>query len=229
MTLEDLPGSAPATGWTGLVVDWFEENGRSFPWRSIQNAYYVLVAEIMLQRTRADQVEPIFQEFVAAGADPSYVLEKGEDYCRGLFGQLGLHWRAPLFLDLNRVLYDEHSGEVPDSMDELLQLPGVGQYAATAVMVFAFGHSMTVVDSNVLRVFRRYFGWDLPDHARRSRKVLALANSMCPNEPGLARKFNWGLLDLGALICTKTNAKHHECPVKASCWFFQREVKGTDV
>lgn len=229
MTSEDLPDDIPVGEWPDLVVEWFQDNGRRFLWRSTQNPYHILVAEIMLQRTKADQVEPVFEEFVAADADPSYVVEMGEDYCQALFGKLGLHWRAPLFLELNQVLHDENAGKVPDSMPELLRLPGVGQYAATAVMVFAFGRPMTVVDSNVLRIFRRFFGWDLPDHARRNRKLLTLANSMCPTTPTAARAFNWGLLDLGALVCTESSPAHHECPVKASCWLFQKEVNGTDV
>lgn len=212
----------PTNALAGCLLPWFETEGRCFPWRNTRVPYSILVAEIMLQRTRAAQVVPVYTEFVAAGLTPADVVSRGPRFADGLFGQLGLAWRARFFYSMNVILAENHGNQVPASRTLLKQLPGVGDYVATAVMVFAHGHRLTVVDSNVLRVFRRYFGREFPDHMRRSNRFLQWASQLCPVDPDDARRFNWALLDLGADICTPSDYRRAQCPLSQDCVAYRR-------
>lgn len=214
---KDLPPASE--GISRNLVRWFERHGRDYPWRRTEDPFRVLCVEVMLQRTRADQVEPVFEEFCERFESPAEVVDAGRETADAIFEQLGLKWRAEYFWKLQRELTDSHGGAVPEDLDSLLALPGVGRYAATATRVFAFGKPETVVDSNVLRVFGRWYGIEFPDHARRSPRVARWANEHTPDEGAAARHFNWGLIDLGGEICTPQNPRCESCPVAEGCWF----------
>lgn len=171
----------------------------------------------MLQRTHAVQVEPVFREFCARFASPSDVLRAGRRVVDGTFRRLGLLWRADQFWKLQTALVRDHGGEVPRSYHELCMLPGVGEYVSTAVLVFGFGERLTVLDSNVLRILGRYFGIEFPDHARRSGRVRRWANLLAPADPEACRRYNWALIDLGALVCTSQVPRHDACPIRDGC------------
>lgn len=213
---EQLP---PSTGDLAKpLISWFNQHGRSYPWRTTTDPFLILSAEIMLQRTRADQVAPVFRRYADRLSKPRDVLDAGRDYVDRIFSGLGLRWRADTFWELHQRLDVDQEGVVPSSYEELKALPGVGPYVATAVRVFSFGASETVVDSNVLRILGRYFGVDFPDHARRSPRVLEWASNLAPRDSVDCRKFNWALIDLGAQVCTPTDPVHDACPIAEECW-----------
>lgn len=199
------------------LIEWFDNNGRSFPWRRPISAYHLLSVELMLQRTHADQVRPVFEGFCEKFASPRDVLSAGRGVVDAMFRRLGLLWRAEMFWKLQIALVQDHAGEIPRSDRELRSLPGVGDYVATAVRVFAFGERLTVLDSNVLRILGRYFGITFPDHARRSRRVRSWADRLAPEDPDACRRYNWALIDLGALICTPRTPRHFSCPIRVGC------------
>lgn len=173
----------------------------------------------MLQRTHARQVEPVFEEFRRRFAGPQHVIEAGRDTVDHLFQQLGLLWRAELFWRLQQTLVTQYGGSVPREDAALRSLPGVGAYVSAAVRTFAFGERHTVLDSNVLRILGRYFGVDFPDHARRSRRVQRWADELAPSDPESCRRYNWALIDLGAMICTPDTPAHDACPIAVGCWY----------
>lgn len=205
--------------FTNRLLSWFDKHGRSFPWRSSRNPYHILAVEIMLQRTRADQVAPVYSNFVSKYDGPEDLLRAGRDAVMHIFERLGLRWRGQLFWDLQHALIARHNGVVPQDQKALLALPGVGPYVSTAVRVFAFGESATVIDSNVLRVLGRYFGISFPDQARRSPRVIAWAGQMAPQDSEQSRRFNWALIDHGATICIPGDPRCYECPLRGQCWY----------
>lgn len=221
---KDLPRPDPSI--TTNLLEWFEENGRRFAWRATEDPFQVLSAELMLQRTRADQVEPVYREFCTRFSSPRDVIDAGPKAVQELFGRLGLLWRAEYFWQLQQQLVSEHGGKVPREYDRLIELPGVGQYAASAVRVFAHGERHTVVDSNVLRLFGRYYGIEFPDHARRSPRVHAWATEHAPEEHNRIRAFNWALIDFAATVCTPRAPGCDSCPFRRGCWYFAHQYAG---
>lgn len=202
---------------TRKLLEWFAAHGRSFPWRSIHDPYHVLCAELMLQRTRASQVVPVFTEFVERFPDPQSFVKAGEEEAVRLFSRLGLNWRAGFFWEFHRTLLNEFEGEVPREHAKLLSLPGVGEYAATAVRVFAFGERDTIVDANVLRIFSRFFGILFPEHLRRNQAFRRWALMFAPEGGTDCRSFNWALIDHGATVCTPQRPKCSVCPLLERC------------
>lgn len=216
----DLP--EPDTNVSDQVIAWFKSNGREFPWRRTRDPWMTLCAELMLQRTRATQVEPVYREFAGSYSGPEDVVKAGLDKVEEIFGRLGLRWRAEYFYSLQEQLVECYNGEVPTREDELRSLPGVGQYGASAVRVFAYGEQETVLDSNVLRIMGRFYGIAFPDHARRSQRVKRWLSQMAPESPSEARSFNWGLIDLGAEVCKPHDPDCVDCPIRGNCWYGQR-------
>ncbi|MGA7306259.1 MAG: hypothetical protein WBW88_15385 [Rhodothermales bacterium] len=221
-----MPLPSPDTGrqLATRLLRWFEKNGRDYPWRRTRNAFHVLSAELMLQRTRADQVEPVWVEFSARFGSPNELLEAGRDAVNGLYSRLGLHWRAAQFWGLCRELVVRYGGEVPSDRERLMRLPGVGQYAAGMTLTTAFRRPTGVADSNILRVYGRYFDLQFSDADRRKKAVLAWAQSLLPSEPDDASRYLLALVDLGALICTPRHPGCNRCPLRHDCAYALRNA-----
>ncbi len=193
------------------LVEWYRANGRSYPWRYKADPWMVLLAEVCLHRTRADQVAGIFQKLIDLCPAPEDLL-KNRDEAEGLLVHLGLNWRVDRLFEMAVELSKRYKGQVPDSYDELMHLPGVGDYVASSVLCFAYGQPTTLIDTNTSRIARRYTGRDdLPTWEQR----LALHNLAKPI--GADSEWNYSLLDLGALVCTATRPRCNVCPIKAGC------------
>jgi A/G-specific adenine glycosylase len=216
------PGSA-AAGARALtfrrrISKWSKANPRKLPWRTARiGAYRVLIAELMLRRTRAAQVAPVFRQFIAmfpnaatlAAADPALVGEA--------VASLGLRWRVPSFVGVARQLRDAYGGRVPRDRASLLLLPGVGDYVSSAVRAFAFGLEAVLVDTNTVRVAARYFGFDHGPETRRNanaRSFVALLHN-----PKNTRASAQALLDFAASVCVARRPHCPECPVRTMCMY----------
>lgn len=221
---KNLPAVKPEL--TTSLLRWYADHGRSFPWRDDVSPYHLLCAEVMLQRTRAESVRSTYERFVEEFSRPIELVEAGRETADSIFEELGLMWRAEHFWKMNRTLVSSYDGDIPESRNELLELPGVGHYVASAVRVFAFGLSETVIDSNVLRVFGRYLGIEFSKSARRSRRVAEWAASLAPEESRACRRFNWALLDHGALVCRARSPRCGKCPLADDCWFYREKSRG---
>jgi len=161
--------------FTALILSWFDKNRRSFPWRTRTDPYQILIAEIMLQRTRADQVEPVYMDFIRRFPDVRKLNRATRKEIGEYFAQLGLFWRTELVKRLARELVERFDGKVPEDRDELLSLPAVGDYIADAVLSFAYGRDIAVVDANVCRVVGRVFGLTAKGEARRDPRFRKVA------------------------------------------------------
>lgn len=199
------------------LLSWFEKNGRSFPWRRTRDPYKILVAEIMLQRTRAEQVVSVYEEFIQRFPDIESLARAGKEEVRKYFSKLGLLWRADLVVDLAKELVTRFGGIVPSEREKLLSLPGVGDYIADAILSFAYGMDIAVVDSNVCRVLSRVFGLEQHGEARRDRRFKELAQRMVPR--GKSREFNWAMIDFASMVCIPRKPKCVACPLKSICTY----------
>ena len=195
------------------LLAWHAKEARSFPWRSASaTPWKILMAEICLHRTRADQVLPIYKQLARIAPTPADLIANAAEV-RKIMRPLGLHWRSRTLITLARVLVRKHHGKVPRSEAELKSLPGIGEYVARAVRSFAFKRSAVILDTNTIRIVGRVRARQQP-HAWQTRLDLYdLAG-----RAGADSSFNYALLDLGALIC-RPKPQCDDCPVRALCDF----------
>jgi A/G-specific adenine glycosylase len=145
------------------LLIWGRENRRTFPWRETRDPWRVLLAEVLLHRTRADQVVPVYLAAVERYPDPAAMARAHLRDLRRLMRPLGLHWRVPLMREMARQILRRHGGRIPPDRQALQALPGVSDYIAGAVCCFAFGMPEPVLDTNTVRVLGRLFGLPVRD------------------------------------------------------------------
>jgi A/G-specific adenine glycosylase len=203
------------------LLAWFEHEGRSFPWRSQSSPYAVLVAEKLLQQTAAiDKLVEVYNRIVNTYPNPKLLADADVSTLEDIIQPLGLGYRAKELHDMANELVLRHNGEVPRDLKKLLGLPGIGDYAARAVLSLAFGEDMPVVDTNIARFLYRMFGLEgsLPSNPARKKDLTKLAGRLIPK--GRAREFNLALLDLCAKICKPSKPECLECPVQMYCAYY---------
>ena len=203
-----------------LLLKWYRKNRRSYVWRQKKDAYSILIAEIMLQRTKANQVEPVYIDFMRRFPDVRELDQATEKEIGEYFGRLGLLWRTGLVKRLAGELVDRFDGGIPEDRDELLSLPAVGDYVADAVLSFARGKDVAVVDANVCRILGRVFGLTSRGEARRNRRFRRVAQELVPS--GRANEFNWAMIDFAALTCTPRHPKCDSCPMNKFCFYYRQ-------
>lgn len=195
----------------GKMLKWGHNNFRNFPWRYSSNKWHCLVAEIMLQRTKAEQVEPVYIEFIKKYIKPQ---EWFDDPNAFTFANLGLPERNRQFLSLNRIIA---GNEIPDNKADLLKLPGVGDYIASAFLSLHLGIRAFLIDSNIVRVYGRFFGLDTNAETRRKKWLIELADRITPKRNH--RSFNYALIDFSRDICKK-RPDCRICTIKRKCNYF---------
>lgn len=193
----------------GAVLAWAASNLRDLPWRAVRDPWHVLVAEVMLQQTQADRVVPKWRAFLADHPTPTSCADAPLGEVLRLWQGLGYPRRARNLHSAAVVVRDVHDGEVPDRLDDLLALPGVGPYTARAVLAFAFEHDVAVVDTNIARVLARVLGRRLT-----ARQVQAAADALVPDGEGWW--WNQALMDVGATRC-RPEPRCEGCPIAANC------------
>jgi A/G-specific adenine glycosylase len=164
---------------------------------------------VLLQRTRATSVASVYQQFVFAFATPSELARAPLQQIEKLLYPLGLRWRAPLIKKLGQAL-DARGGNPPDSLPELITLPGVGPYAAAAYLGFHTRERAVIIDANVVRLLCRLIGYEYDGETRRKQWLLDFADKMTPHQN--VKRYNYGILDFTMQICT-TRPKCEQCPV----------------
>ncbi|WP_448852899.1 A/G-specific adenine glycosylase [Corynebacterium sp. 335C] len=203
------------------VVGWYQRNARPLPWRAPgTTAWGVLVSEVMSQQTPVARVAPRWEEWMERWPEPADLAAAPKSEVLRAWGKLGYPRRALRLAEAAAAIAERHGGEVPDDVDELLALPGIGDYTARAVAAFHYGRPVPVVDVNVRRVLRRHRqGSFLPGVARRA-DMDAVAE-LLPDDgvegDGAAAEFGVGLMELGALVCTARSPECGACPVADDC------------
>jgi len=216
---KEIPDKEKIVTFRNKIIRWFNKNGRRYPWRETKDPFKILIAEMMLQRTKADQVESVYRRFFSKFSSPEDVAVSNMETLNEILFSLGLKWRIKKFKEVSIILVNDFNGKVPKTRESILKLPGVGDYVAGIVLSTAFNKKEWIVDSNVVRVFKRYFGIRTSKEGRRDKHVVEIAKeyASCRN-PG---KANMGILDFAALVCTPSDSKCRICPLSHECASFR--------
>ncbi len=201
------------------LMKWGEKNIRDYPWRFTNDIYKIIVAEVMLQRTGADQVKDIYIEFIKNFPDFKSIVSAGKENIEFEIRQLGLFWRADLLYRMALEVVEKYGGKLPSNKNELLKLPGVGQYIVSAVLCSGYNTPEPVLDTNTVRVIGRIFMLNVTDSSRRNKKFEKIMKYLIDcDDP---RKFFYSIIDFAALICNANNPKCKVCPLNKLCGFYR--------
>lgn len=199
-----------------LLIEWARRAGlRSFPWRKERDRYRLLMAELMLRRTRAANVIDTYERFIEKWpALTDFVAAPAEGIVEVL-QPLGLRWRAANFVALQERLHRSGGRELEEGYEGLLSLPGVGDYVASAVCCFSTDEARPLIDANSVRVISRVFGIPFGPETRRRRPFQEKAHQvLSARDP---RTYNYALLDLAAGVCTIRTPRCEQCPLMSIC------------
>ena len=195
---------------------WYAAHKRRLPWRGSTDPYRIWVSEIMLQQTRVETVVPYYKRWLQRFPTIQHLARATEKTVLRQWEGLGYYARARNLHRTSRIVVSRYAGRLPSEKSELRQLPGIGEYTATAIASIAFGRDEIAFDGNVRRVLARLFAVDERLETAAGRKKLrALVQAHLP--PGKAGDFNQGLMDLGATICLARNPNCVLCPLASLC------------
>ena len=204
---------------SGVLLDWYDRNGRELPWRvrdpdATPDPYRVWLSEIMLQQTVAATVRPYFERFVELWQTVRDLASADDGLVMSEWAGLGYYARARRLLECARIVAFEMDGQFPRDRAALESLPGIGSYTAAAIRAIAFGEPDAVVDGNVKRVVARVHLIE-GEPAAAANLVAKHAASMTPRErPG---DYAQAIMDLGATVCRPRNPRCGSCPWEANC------------
>lgn len=211
-----LPRPAPAV--VRDVVGWYGRNARDLPWRRADaSPWAVLVSEFMLQQTPVGRVLPAYHGWLDRWPTPAALAAAAPGEAVRQWGKLGYPRRALRLHAAAQAIATRHAGVVPDRYETLRTLPGVGEYTAAAVAVFAYRRRHAVLDTNVRRVLSRLVSgrqFPPPSCTAGERR---LAMSLLPQDPGASARWSVAVMELGALVCAARAPRCGACPVRGDC------------
>jgi A/G-specific adenine glycosylase len=192
---------------------WYSANARDLPWRGDDvSAWAVLVSEVMLQQTPVPRVIPAWHEWMRCWPTPADLAQAPVGEAIRAWGRLGYPRRAMRLHACAVAIVEKHGGQVPRRLDEMLALPGVGDYTARAVLSFAYGQRHPVVDTNVRRLLARVL------HGVEDRAIpLAAVEKLLPSPDSLAAEASVAMMEVGAVVCTARAPACRECPLATVC------------
>ncbi|MBT8104184.1 MAG: A/G-specific adenine glycosylase [Woeseiaceae bacterium] len=206
-----------STDFADRLLTWFDAHGRKdLPWQAPIDAYRVWVSEIMLQQTQVQTVVPYFERFIARFPDVIALADAAQDDVLQHWSGLGYYARARNLHRAAQIVRDEHSGVFPETLDEVLALPGIGRSTAGAILSISFGQRHAILDGNVKRVLARHGaieGW--PGTTSVAKKLWAIAERNTPDQR--VADYTQAIMDLGATLCTRTKPACERCPVASDC------------
>ena len=199
------------------LLGWYGQAKRILPWRDRFDPYKVWVSEIMLQQTRVDTVIPYYERFMEAFPNVKALSEAEESVYLKLWEGLGYYSRVRNLVKGAKMVQDVYHGVIPETKKELMAIPGIGDYTASAILSFAFGERTVTVDGNLIRVYARLAGDAIVPNEESSKK--ACYDFFLPHiDESNSRDFNQALMDLGELVCLPNgNPKCLSCPLSKYC------------
>ena len=210
---------------TKKILNWYDLNKRSLPWRknvSLQKRqYYTLVSEFMLQQTQVATVIPYFNKFIKNIPDIKSLAKTHNKKLMKLWEGLGYYSRVRNLKKTAKAIIKDYNGKLPGNFEDLLSLPGIGNYTASAILAIAFNKPYIPMDGNIERVLKRYLYLKKKNEIQKDnliKKKSILGTSSRSSDYAQA------LMELGALICKPTNPLCHQCPISKKC----RSLKNKD-
>ena len=199
------------------VLAWFDVHGRKhLPWQQNKTPYRVWISEIMLQQTQVATVIPYYQAFMQRFPDIGSLANATEDDVLGHWSGLGYYARARNLHACAKRAVADYAGQLPDSIDELVELPGIGLSTAGAILSLSKGQHHAILDGNVKRVLARYHaveGW--PGKTAVQNRLWELSREHTPS--ARTADFNQAMMDLGATVCTRSRPACERCPLSEGC------------
>lgn len=198
------------------LLEWYAVHGRPLPWRRDPTPYEVLVSEVMLQQTQVGTVLRYYPVFLSRFPDVVALAKASQEDVLAVWAGLGYYSRARNLHAAARLIVEKHEGAIPFGLEELLGLPGVGEYTARAVRLFAYGVPEVPVDANVERVVSRLAAEDEPVYLQRVRRRIEqlVREFFAHADPPTVIH---ALMDLGATVCLPRNPACAVCPLRAAC------------
>lgn len=196
------------------LLEWVSSPKRDFPWRHDIDPYRILVTEKLLQQTTYGHVMKVHELFFEEFPDIDTLAKAQTSDIEDVIKRLGFQrQRSRQLKEMGLMLLEVHKGVVPSNKDDLLKLPGIGDYVADAALCFAFNKDVPIVDMNVRRVVGRCLGWKKTSYKELERGL----RKIIPR--GAAKTFNWGIIDFSALICSR-KPKCRLCFLSDLCSYF---------
>jgi A/G-specific adenine glycosylase len=199
-----------------LIINWYDENKRDLPWRRTIIPYFIWLSEIILQQTRVQQGLSYYEKFIRHYPTISDLARANEQEVLNDWQGLGYYSRARNLHKAAKIVHEEHNGEFPKTYQEIIKLPGIGDYTASAISSFAFSEPQAVLDGNVFRVLSRLFNIATPIDSTLGKKdfrTLAQAFLFIENPA----THNQAMMEFGAILCTPKNPNCENCPVRIHC------------
>ncbi len=202
------------------IQSWFDRNGRKdLPWQQNVTPYFVWVSEIMLQQTQVKTVIPYFVRFTNRFQNVESLAEAPLDQVLQYWSGLGYYARARN-LHRSAIIIHHNNGKFPETIEAMIELPGVGRSTAGAILSIACQQSHPILDGNVKRVLARFegiHGW--PGDSKTARKLWQVSERNTPKKD--AADYTQAMMDLGATVCTRSKPKCNICPLNSACFAFQ--------
>lgn len=215
--------SSPNAPFAQSVLQWYDKFGRKhLPWQQNKTLYGVWLSEVMLQQTQVATVIPYFERFIKTFPNVTALANASQDEVLHLWTGLGYYARARNLHKAAQKIRDEFDGDFPIDFDHVWALPGVGRSTAGAILSSVLDQPYPILDGNVKRVLSRYFevkGW--PGEKKVENQLWDLTEQVTPTEH--VADFNQAMMDIGALVCTRTKPKCDLCPLKKGCLAYKNE------
>ncbi len=205
------------------LLEWWKTHQRDFPWRLEEDPYLVLVAELMLRRTHARQVVPVYLAFRERYPTLEAFARASASELQSILRPLGLNWRIRNFVDLAESIRAKGWKRLPCVREELLGLPGVGEYVADAVLCFACREPAALIDTNICRVVCRIEGLPLYQESRRNKNVRAAIRALA--DASRCRDYHYALIDFAERVCTVQKPSCRECPFSTHCNYYRSQLR----
>ena len=206
------------------ILYWYDNNKRSLPWRkkcsSKQKEYFTLVSEFMLQQTQVTTVIPYFNNFIKNIPNFEALAKVNETKLLRYWQGLGYYSRAKNLKKSARLIIDKYDGRIPDNYDELIKLPGVGDYTASAISAIAFNQQIIPLDGNIERLLKRILNLKTEkeikkENLHKEKKVFGQSSR--------SNDYVQALMEIGALLCKPKNPNCDKCPITEYCLSFKRK------
>ncbi|PJG85600.1 A/G-specific adenine glycosylase [Conservatibacter flavescens] len=212
-----LAQSSPTAPFASAVLAWYDKFGRKhLPWQQHKTLYKVWLSEVMLQQTQVATVIPYFERFISTFPNVMALANAPLDEVLHLWTGLGYYARARNLHKAAQTIRDKFHGEFPTTFDDVLGLTGIGRSTAGAILSSCLNAPYPILDGNVKRVLSRYFavsGW--PGEKKVENQLWILSEEVTPTER--VADFNQAMMDLGAMVCTRSKPKCELCPLSFQC------------
>jgi len=206
------------------ILTWHDEFGRkTLPWQLDKSLYKTWISEVMLQQTQVVTVIPYFNKFMRAFPTIAYLANAPLDWVLHHWTGLGYYARARNLHKTAQKIRDEFDGTFPTEFDQVLALPGIGRSTAGAILSLTLNKPFAILDGNVKRVLTRHQkieGWT--GEKRVENQLWELAGKLTPCDN--AQVFNQAMMDMGAMICTRSKPRCDECPIQSDCIAYEKNV-----